>query len=191
MSATSTPIGAELEHVRQRWSWVLALGLLLILCGLIALSDTVVATVVSVMLLGWLLLFSAAFHAIHLFQAHRLHPFLDLLGFIFDLVLGLLLLTDPAAGALTLTLVLAAFFLASGLMRLYGAASSELPHRGWAALDVAVAVVLGILLWAHWPTSGLWFIGFAIGIELILRGWSWVALALSLRRSARSGALVR
>jgi uncharacterized membrane protein HdeD (DUF308 family) len=108
------------------------------------------------------------------------------LGFVLDLVVGAILLSNPAVGALTL--VLAVFFLVGGLMRAFGALSSEVPHRAWAVLDGAIAALLGILLWVHWPVSGLWFIGFAIGIELILRGWAWVMLALALRRRAVASA---
>jgi uncharacterized membrane protein HdeD (DUF308 family) len=97
-------------------------------------------------------------------------------------VAGLILLANPALGALTLTLVLAFFFLVGGLMRLFGAASSDAPHRAWTILNGSVSALLGILLWIHWPGSGLWFIGLAIGIELIFRGWAWIMLAFWLRR---------
>ncbi len=173
-----------MHRARQRWGWVLGLGALLIFCGLVALSDTVAATVVSVILLGWLLLFSAAFHAAHWFRGRDSHPYFDLFNFVLDLVLGFLLLTDPTAGALTLTLVLAAFFLTGGLIRLFGALRGDGPHPVWGAVDGAVAVLLGILLWVHWPTSALWFIGFAVGIELILRGWAWVMLGMKLRQES-------
>jgi uncharacterized membrane protein HdeD (DUF308 family) len=184
MSGGATAIGVELHKVRQRWRWLLGLSIVLILCGVIAVSDAVAATVVSIILLGWLLLFSAAFHAAHWLRGHDSHPYVDMFTCILDLVLGFLLLTDPTAGALTLTLVLAAYFLASGLMRLFGAFTADAPHRLWSIIDGAVAVLLGILLWIHWPTSALWFIGFAVGVELILRGCTWLTLAMKLQREA-------
>jgi uncharacterized membrane protein HdeD (DUF308 family) len=178
-------IGETLARMRQHSGWLLALGVLLIIGGLVALSDVALATVVSVLLLGWLLLFSAGFHFVQWLRGRNGHPYMDLLTFILDLVLGFLLLTDPAAGAVTLTLVLAAFFLIGGLMRLFGSFSGDVPHKFWLALDGAVSILLGILLWVHWPASALWFIGFAVGIELIFRGWAWIMLSLALSR--RSG----
>jgi uncharacterized membrane protein HdeD (DUF308 family) len=87
----------------------------------------------------------------------------------------------PALGALTLTLVLAAFMLASGVTRLIGVFHANLPHKFWPVLNGILSIVLGLLLWVHWPWTGLWFIGFAVAIELIFHGWAWVMVAFALR----------
>jgi uncharacterized membrane protein HdeD (DUF308 family) len=173
---------ATLERLQEHRGWFLVLGIVLVGLGMVALGDTVLVTLVSIRLLGWLLLFSAIFEAVHWFRGREERHFLDLLVFVLDLIVGLILLSNPAAGAFALTLVLAVFFLIGGLMRVFGALSSEAPHRAWAILDGAVSVLLGILLWVHWPSSALWFIGFAIGIGLIFRGWSWIMLALWVRQ---------
>jgi len=174
------------ERARERRGWILFLGVALIVLGLIALGDTVLVTIMSVALLGWVLIFSGIFHAVNWFRGREERSFLRLLSFIFDLVVGVILLINPALGALTLTLMLAVFLVVGGLMRLFEAISSQAPHRGWAILNGAVSALLGIMLWIHWPISALWFIGFAIGIELILRGWAWVMLAMWLRRPHKS-----
>ena len=93
---------------------VLALGIALTLCGIVALGDTFVATIFSVAVIGWILIFSAIFHAIHWFRGREARHYLVLFGSIINFVVGLILVLDPAAGALTLTLVLAAFFLMAG-----------------------------------------------------------------------------
>jgi uncharacterized membrane protein HdeD (DUF308 family) len=183
-AATSHPF----ERIQERWGWFLILGIAVIVLGVVALGDTIMVTLFSVVVLGWLLILSAIFHAVQWLRGREARHYLDLLGFVFDLVVGAILLTNPAVGALTLTLVLAVFFLAGGLIRVFGALTSEIPHRAWAVMDGAVAALLGILLWVHWPSSGLWFIGFAIGVELIFRGWAWVMLAFSLRRRSVAAA---
>ena len=170
------------EKARERRGWILALGIGLIVLGFIALGDTALVTLMSVAVLGWILIFSAIFHAVNWFRGREDRSYMHLLGFVLDLVVGVILISNPAVGALTLTLVLAVFLLVGGLMRLFDAISSHAPRRGWMILDGAVSVLLGILLWIHWPVSALWFIGFAIGVGLIFRGWSWVMLALWLRR---------
>jgi uncharacterized membrane protein HdeD (DUF308 family) len=173
------------EKARDRWGWILALGIGLIVLGFVALGDTALVTLMSVAVLGWILIISAIFHAVNWFRGRENRSYMHLLGFVLDLVVGVLLISNPAVGALTLTLVLAVFLLVGGLMRLFDAISSHAPRRGWMILDGAISVVLGILLWIHWPVSALWFIGFAIGVGLIFRGWSWVMLALWLRRPQR------
>jgi uncharacterized membrane protein HdeD (DUF308 family) len=175
-------IAGPFERANARWGWLLASGIALVVLGLAAFGDVIIVTIVSVALLGWLLILSAVFHAVQWLRGRETRHFLDLVGLVLDLVIGLILMNRPALGAVTLTLVLAVFFLVGGLMRLFGAVSSDTPHRAWTILNGAVSALLGILLWIHWPSSGLWFIGFAIGIELIFRGWAWIMLALWLRR---------
>jgi uncharacterized membrane protein HdeD (DUF308 family) len=180
MTASVKP--ETLERVRERRGWFLVLGIVLIVLGIAALGDTLLATLVSITFLGWVLILSAIFHAVQWFRGKEERHFLALFGFILDLVVGFILISNPAVGALTITLVLAVFFLVGGLMRVFGALSADVPHRAWAVVDGAISALLGILLWIHWPSSALWFVGFAIGIELILRGWTWVMLALWLRQ---------
>ena len=170
------------ERLQERRGWFLVLGIVLLVCGVVALGDTIIATFVSVILLGWLLVISAILEAWHWLRGREERHFLDLFVFILDFIVGLVLLRNPAAGALAVTLVLAVFFLVGGLMRVFGALASDSPHRTWAVLDGAISALLGILLWVHWPSSALWFIGFAIGVGLIFRGWAWIMLGVRLRQ---------
>jgi uncharacterized membrane protein HdeD (DUF308 family) len=179
MSASIWP--GTFEHLRERRGWFLALGIVMIALGVLALGDTIAVTLFSVVFLGWLLIISAIVGAVHWLRGGEQRHFLDLDIFVLDFVVGLILLSNPAGGALAITLVLAAFFMVGGLMRIFAALASEAPHRVWALVDGGVSLLLGILLWVHWPSSALWFVGFAIGVGLIFRGWTWVMLASWLR----------
>jgi len=177
----NTSIAGSVASLQLKWGWLLALGVSLIILGTVALGDTLMVTVISVLLLGWLLIASGVFHVVHLFRHTEIRSFWNILGTIFDFLAGVYLVVNPALGALSLTLVLAAFLLASGITRLIGVFHANLPHKFWAVLDGILSIVLGLLLLAHWPWTGLWFIGFAIAIELIFRGWAWVMVSLALR----------
>src|SRR5215469_14119961 len=99
----SAPITFKVfEGIRSRWSWFLILGIIIFALGVIALGDSVLVTVLSVALLGWVLVFSAIFHSIQWFRAGEERHYLDLLGFILDLIVRFILLSNPAVGALTL-----------------------------------------------------------------------------------------
>jgi uncharacterized membrane protein HdeD (DUF308 family) len=180
MTASASARGS-FEPLHLRWGWLLALGITLIILGTIALGDTLLVTLVSVLLLGWLLIGSAIIHVVHLFRHTETRSFWNFATIILDLLAGLFLIVHPAFGALTLTLALAAFFLASGIARVIAAVSTGAPHKFWPILNGVISILLGILLFVHWPVSGLWFIGLAIGIELIFRGWAWVMIAFALR----------
>jgi uncharacterized membrane protein HdeD (DUF308 family) len=185
MGEVASAVG-PLTSLRLRWGWLLVLGIALIVLGTVALGDTIAVTLVSVLLIGWLLIVSGIFHVVHLVRHTEVRSFWNILVTILDFAAGLYLIAHPALGALTLTLVLSAFLMASGITRLVGIFSSDLPHKFWPVVDAILSVVLGVLLWVHWPWTGLWFIGFAISIGLIFRGWAWVMVAFALRgRSAQ------
>lgn len=183
--STSAPL-ADLEHVHNRWGWFLALGIALIVLGIIALAYIPAATLGSVLVLGWLMIASGIVEAVYAFQARRWGGvLLHLLGGVLGVLLGLLVVTHPAAGALAWTLLFAAFFTVIGLFRTIAAIQLKFRNWGWAVFDGIVTLVLGILLWAAWPSSAIWFLGFALGVALILRGWTTVMFALAVRAVGR------
>ena len=172
----------DLADLRHKWGWFVVLGITQIIFGLIALSIIPVATIATVMILGWLMVFGGVIETIHGFQVHRWGGmFLHLIAGIAGVLIGLLVVTHPLAGALVWTLLFASFFTVIGLFRLMAALRLRFPKWGWAAFDGGITFLLGIGLWMAWPSSGLWFLGFTVGISLILRGWSHVMLALAVR----------
>lgn len=182
---TATLLAFDLENLRRKWRWFLALGIALIVLGIIALSVMPAATLATVMILGWLLVFSGVVEAAHGFHVRGWGGmFLHRAGGILGVLIGLLIVTHPVAGALAWTLLFASFFTVIGLFRMVAAIRLKFPNWGWAVFDGTITLLLGILLWADWPWSGLWFVGLSVGISLLLRGWSSVMLALAVRTLA-------
>ena len=177
----TTPLFLDIENLRHRWGWILALGILMVLLGTFAFIIAPAATLGTVLVLGWLLVVSGVFEAIHAFRVRRWGGlFLHLIGGVLGIFIGLLVVTHPVAGALAWTLLFASFFTAIGLFRLISALSLRFPKWGWAVFDGIITLGLGVLLWANWPWSGLWFLGVAVGTSLVLRGWSYVMFALAI-----------
>ena len=173
-----------MDEVRHNWGWVLALGVLLFVLGLVAMSAAITTTMLTVFVIGIMLLISGVFEIINAFRHSHYGGFwMHLFAGILDIVCGALLVGYPAAAALTLTLILAIFFLVGGTMRTISALMIDLPNGGWAVLSGIVDVILGIMLLASWPISGLWFLGLAVGIGLLFRGAWWSAFALAARKS--------
>lgn len=172
----------DIESLRHRWGWLLVLGIIMVFLGTIALFITPAATIGTVLVLGWLLVVSGIVEAIQSFRVRRWGGiFLHLIGGVLGVLVGLLVVTHPVAGALAWTLLFASFFTVIGLFRLVAAIRLKFPNWGWAAFDGGVTLLLGLLLWADWPGSGLWFLGLAVGISLILRGWSYIMFAVAVR----------
>ena len=171
------------EARHHKWGWVLALGILLFVLGVFATSAAITTTMLTVLVIGVLLLIAGLFElgsAIR--HAHYGGFAMHLFSGILDIVCGLLLVIFPGAGALTLTLILAIFFLVGGTMTAISALTTNIPNGGWAVLSGVVDVILGIFLLSSWPFSGLWFLGLAVGIGLIFRGAWWSAAALAARK---------
>ncbi len=181
---TDASVAGSFAPLKLSWGWLLALGIGMIILGAVALGDTLAVTLVSVLLIGWLLIVSGVLHVVHLFRHTEMRTFWNIIAMICDFAAGFYMVVHPALGALALTLVLSAFLLASGVTRLIGVFHADLPQKFWPTLDSVLSIVLGILLWLHWPWTGFWFIGFAIAIGLIFRGWAWVMVALALRHRA-------
>jgi uncharacterized membrane protein HdeD (DUF308 family) len=172
----------ERQALRANWFWLLALGVIMIVVGMLAITFPVAATLTTVMVFGVLLLCGAGVEIASAIWTRRwggffLHFVTGLLYFF----VGLLLLDRPGLGAAGYTLVLAMFFVAGGLLRLVIALSQRFSGWGWTVVSGVITLLLGILIWRDFPESALWVIGTFVGIDLLFNGWSWVMLGLAVR----------
>jgi uncharacterized membrane protein HdeD (DUF308 family) len=177
-----------MEALSRNWGWLLALGILMIIMGVVAIGAPVVATIAVQFMLGWLLVISGIAEGIHAFMAQGWRGFLfELLSAVLYLAVGILLLVNPLGGALALTIVVAVFLIVEGIFKIITAFRVR-DHDGWGWLLASgiVSVVLGVLIWAQWPASGLWVIGLLVGIQLLFTGWALVMLALAAKRWHRA-----
>lgn len=185
LERTEKPIAGELSRIAEHWGFLLALGIILGLIGLLALGSVVVATLATVTFLGVVLLIGGAIDVVTAFTSRRWRGFgMALLSGILAAVVGFLLIVRPAAGAGLITLLLALLFLASGISRIVFASTERFPSWGWSLAFGIVAVLLGVLVLARFPSSALWFLGLVVAIELLMRGVQWITLAFALHRAA-------
>lgn len=175
---------ANLQNFRNRWGWFLALGILFIILGFIAIANAAVVTTVSVIFLGVILIISGVVQLGYAFWVRKWGGFfLSILAAILYGVTGFLLVSHPLAGEVSLTLLLAAFYTVGGLFRIIAAISTRIEQWGWALFSGIVKFALGILIWIGWPATGLWVFGLFIGIDLVFFGWFWVILSLGTRNA--------
>jgi uncharacterized membrane protein HdeD (DUF308 family) len=178
---TYSPVAAGIDEIRSSWGWFLALGILFIILGAVCVIGDVSTTFATVLVFGWMLLFSGIFALVHAFRTHTWQGFLlSLLSALLRGFTGYVLIRYPLAGAASLTLILASFFIVGGLFRAIGSGMLKLPRWGWSVLSGIVSVVLGIMLLVQMPVSSVWFIGFAIGVDLIVDGASLIGFATAL-----------
>ena len=179
----------EREHLRRLWWLFLALGLVSIFVGFLAISATWVATLASVFVFGVLLLVAGVTEVIHAVMVRNLKGFaLHLLAAALYLFVGLFLLEDTVRAAAVLTLILGAGFLVGGVLRILFSLVVQFAGWPWVALNGAVNLLLGWIILSGWPESKLWAIGLLGGIDLLFHGWSWVILAISVRSYSAAAA---
>jgi uncharacterized membrane protein HdeD (DUF308 family) len=130
-SLATTNLGPGLRVLRRHWVWFSVLGVVLIVLGIAALAASALTTLISVLLLGWLLVIGGVVQALHAFWARRWGGiFAHLVAGVLSLVVGLLFLTRPTLAELALTLLVAVLFLVGGLFRLTVTLLEQFPAWG-------------------------------------------------------------
>lgn len=168
-----------LQHYR---GWLLACGCISIVAGMFAIAYSVIATLVSVIFLASLMIFAGVLEGAYAFRhRERGHLVLYLLEALLAIVIGALLLQSPVRGAVVLTMLVATYFVISGIFRVVGALAMHPSHWGWLLVSGIINLGLGIIVWGGWPVTGLWVLGLFIGINLLFSGWARVMLAMALK----------
>ena len=173
-----------LEPLRAKSAWIIALGIVYVIAGFVALGSVVFATVVTVFVVGIMMLIAGAAEVINAFQIKTWGKFLLwlLLGVLY-IVAGFVTFENPLLAAALLTLLLGFSLIASGIMRIALAFSmKEGTPWLWVAFSGAITLLLGLVILAHWPVSGLYILGIFLGIDLIFAGASWIGVGFGLRR---------
>lgn len=175
----------------SRWNSFLLLGIFCIVLGTIAILSAVFSTLATVILFGVLLTAAGISHLVQAFWSPEWKGFFGqiILG-ILGAVIGWLLVMNPILGAASLTLLLAAFFIVSGLFKITTSLIYHMENWGWLLASGILSLILGFLVYAQWPAASLWIIGVFLGIDLIFTGWSNVFLALFVRKRCASEAKV-
>jgi uncharacterized membrane protein HdeD (DUF308 family) len=172
----------ELQAIRGNWFWFVLLGIGLIVLGFIALSSYVIASIATAIGLGAIVLTSGLFEAVGSFWCRAWSGFfIHLLWGVLGVVVGVLMLRQPVQALAIVTILLASFFLVSGIFEIVSAVAFRFSQWGWALVSGVVNVALGLLIWNGWPASALWVPGTFLGISLIFRGASWISLALAVK----------
>jgi uncharacterized membrane protein HdeD (DUF308 family) len=183
-SSRSDALASGLEPLRAKSGWIIALGIVYVIAGFVALGSVVFATVATVFVVGIMMLIAGAAEVINAFQIKTWGKFLLwlLLGVLY-IVAGFVTFENPLLAAALLTLVLGFSLIASGIMRIVLAFSmKEGTPWLWVAFSGAITLLLGLVILAHWPVSGLYILGVFLGIDLIFAGASWIGVGFGLRR---------
>jgi uncharacterized membrane protein HdeD (DUF308 family) len=182
-SGPTHSLGAGIEALRGKWGWIVALGVLFVFAGVVALGSVVTATAVSVLFVGAMMIVAGIGEIIHAFAIRSWGRFALwlLLGLLY-VVAGISVYVNPLLAASFLTLILGASLVASGILRIVIAFQmrSGTPW-GWVVLSGVITLLLGGIILMHWPASSLFVLGVLLGVDLLFIGFGWIFVGLALR----------
>ena len=176
------------EALHRHWVLYLIEGLVLLALGLIAIVIPPLATIATTILFGWLFLVSGVVGLFTSFMMRAAPGFWwSLISAVLGVVVGFWLLAQPISGAISLTLLLIAFFVIEGVVTVMFALDHkrELSGRwGWMLVSGIVDLVLAAVILTGLPGTAAWAIGILVGINMAFGGSALVAMALHARGPA-------
>ncbi|WKW51736.1 HdeD family acid-resistance protein [Rhodomicrobium lacus] len=188
MSSTSSDLNVphqrEREVIHDHWILFLIQGLLLAVLGILAIGAPYLTTVVAVKLAGWLFIIGGIIGLATFFTGREVPGSIwSFLGAALAIAVGVYLLRQPLVGVLSLTLVLAAFFLAQGITQIFAALSHRrvLSSWGWLLFSGLVDLILAGIIISGFPLDSAWVLGILVGVYLLLYGIALIMTALASR----------
>jgi len=191
--ATLNPGHSDLQRTLRdalaaHWRLFLFQGALMIILGVLAVAAPAAATIAADIYIGWLFLVSGIVGLVAMFSAR------DIPAFLWSLVtavlsVGALLIWRPVEGALSLTMLLTAFFIAEGVIQIV----TSITYRdamggswGWMLVSGISDLALAAIIILGWPLTAGWALGLLVGINLITSGWAIAMAALAGRGIAQA-----
>ena len=159
------------------------MGILTIIFGVLAMMMPFITGQSVLMLIGILVMAGGILRLIWAFKAGSLGKGILVFAIgVLTLLAGFWIITEPFIAAGALTIVLAVYFFADGLLELV-AAFSVAEGKGWLIFDGVVTVLLGVALFMGFPFSGPVAVGVLLGIKLLLAGITMLTLGSAVKRA--------
>ena len=176
---------ALLSGLKQHAGLAVTIGFIMIVCGFLAVGAPLAAGLAITIAVGVLLIVAGVAQCVLAFRAGAFGR--GLLLFVIGILTtaaGGFLSSQPLAGLAEITMILMIFFVISGVFELFASLQVR-PAEGWVwmALNGAVTLLLGMMIWQQFPLSGAWAVGVLFGVRLLLTGWALVAIGGALRRA--------
>ena len=174
----------------KSWKLLLTAGIISVVLGAIAIIVPPLASVTITYLVGILLLIGAvAFVAEAISRGSTGHRIWSALLAVLYVFAGVWLIVNPVSGTITLTWILAIFFLLIGVLRLIAGIASrgKVPNAGWTIVNGVLSIVIAVLVIGDLPSSAAWAIGLLVGIQLLFDGFALIATAMAGKKLAESG----
>ena len=175
-----------MDEAKKNSGFLIFLGILTVIFGVVAIGSPLITGVAVVVFVGFLLLASGVARIVHALKSKQWGTgFWGTVIGVLGVAAGLLMIFRPLVGLVTMTVLIAIYFLVDGISEIIAAFKIK-PAQGWGwvLFNGIIAVLLGFMIWRQWPVSGAWAIGLLVGIHILITGWSMIILGTGARRVA-------
>ena len=175
-----------MDEAKKNAALLIFLGVSTVILGVVAIASPLITGVAVTVFVGFLLLASGVAQILHALKSRQWGTgFWGTVIGMLGVAAGLLMIFRPIVGLVTMTMLLAIYFLVDGISEIIAAVKIK-PDRGWGwvLFNGVIAVLLGLMIWRQWPISGAWAIGLLVGIHILMTGWSMIILGTGARRVA-------
>ncbi|MCK5897951.1 MAG: hypothetical protein KAG06_02635 [Methylococcales bacterium] len=176
------------EHFNMNWQRLLTQGVIILVLGLLlalASMSKPGAIIMSARFFSWLplggifILSLGIVECIDAFLAKEQRDFFQNLQVgALDFIIGLLILLSVAESLSRISMMIAAFLMVRGMVRIALVSTLDLPQKTLTQIFGGVSIIMGIMLWQQWPLATGSFVSFCLSIEIAFRGWAMVTFAL-------------
>jgi len=192
MSTLSDMQRAVRDMLRANWQLLLIQGVIMFILGILAIAWPGESTIALDVYIGYLFLFSGFVGLAAMFFGDDAPTFLwTLLTAALSSIVGVLLLSHPAEGAASLTIVLTAFFIVEGIFQI----AASISYRdvisdswGWMLASGIADLILAALIIEGWPSTASWALGAVVGVNLMMSGMAIIMVALASRTLVKTPA---
>jgi uncharacterized membrane protein HdeD (DUF308 family) len=167
--------------IRRNRGWYTAQGVLFIIAGLVAFFLPVLAVLTIDIILAALLLVSGAYEV---YQGIVDRSGWLLLSGALSVIIGIILLVMPMAGAVALATLVAFFLFVEGCIEIMLAVQMRFSRRwGWLLAAGILSIILSIILLIGWPEQTVALVGIFLGINFLFYGIAMLVITAGMRES--------
>jgi uncharacterized membrane protein HdeD (DUF308 family) len=176
---------AELrEGVRRQTGWTIAVGIGLIVAGVVALRAPKAGAVVATLMFGWVAIGAGILEGIEAWSTRKERgAFWRFALSAAYLAVGIYSFARPTKTTMALALAFGLVLVARGIF--LAAMSYELRSThswGWVLFDGIVSALFGALVLARWPNRSVMLLGVFVGVSLLMNGLDHLMVAGEVRR---------
>lgn len=166
------------KESKAELNWTIAMGVVSVLSGLLALVFTGLTSLFTAIAIGWFYIFSGIALIIVAFRMRKVGGFWS--PFIFGILFvigGICIVSRPLINMEILTLLIAMMMLVTGISKLVSCFIEKFKNKGMLFFSAVISIICGLMILFSWPFSGFWVLGTLVGVDLIFWGSAMISFA--------------